>query len=300
MNLSDLAVFVAVARLGSISQAATERGLAKSTVSERVKALEAELRVQLLARSSRRLELTEAGERLYRRGAEILELADEAEQEVSRMRGQAVGNLRVSAPVSFGRRFLSDVLTCLLRDHPGLSMQLDLEDRDVDLIGERYDIAIRVGDIPPSGLSARRVGWARWYVVGSPQYLDERGRPEHPSQLKQHECLRFAHRRTPGVWTFDGPDGRMDVRIDGRLVCNHGDVLADTAAAGLGLAWLPDFITATFLDDGRLERVLEPYCDVESPVHMLFPTRRHRTKKVELFADALEAAFRHGLGADHR
>lgn len=292
MNLHALVIFVAVAERGSFSAAADALGIAKSTASQRVKDLESELGVQLLARTSRVVSLTEAGAALLERGQEIVSAAAEAEQLVSRLRESPIGNLRVSAPVSFGRRFVGDVVHALLTAHPALSVQLDLEDRDVDLVGERYDVAIRVGELAASGLSSIRVGTARWFVVGAPGYLAERGSPGHPSQLASHECLRFAHRRVPGTWTFDDPtEGTLSVRVQGRFVCNHGDELAERAATGLGLAWLPDFITRELVDEGRLVRVLEDFCDREAPIHLLFPERRNRPLKVQLFADALRAAF---------
>lgn len=291
MNLEDLAAFVAVAEQRSFSKAARSLGIAKSTASQRVRALETHLDTSLIARSTRSFNLTDAGQALLERGREIVAAAAEAEQAVGALRESPVGLLRVSAPVSFGRRFLSGVIASLLSEHPRLSIALDLADRDVDLVAERYDLAIRVGELPSSSLSALKIGTAKWSVVGAPRYLAAHGRPKTPAELAAHECLRFTHRRNPGVWVFDGPSGREEVRVNGRLLCNHGDVLADTAADGFGLAWLPDFIVAPLLDSGALERVLEAFCDTVAPIQLVFPERQHRTLKARLFADALQKAF---------
>ncbi|MEM7606017.1 MAG: LysR family transcriptional regulator [Myxococcota bacterium] len=294
MNLNALEVFVRVGELGSFSRAATDLGLAKSTVSQRVADLEAELGVQLLARTTRSVGLTEAGKRLCERGRRILDAASEAAHEVSELHSTPVGHLRVTAPVSFGRRYIGKVVADLLSEHPQLSIDVDLEDRDADLILERYDIAVRVGELPSSTLSVRKVGRARWYPVASPSYLDKQGRPSVPEDLHDHECLLFSHRRRPAIWTFSGEDGGppFDLRVQGRFVANHGDLLADTAAAGHGVAWLPDFITEHYLRSGELERVLEPFCETEAPIQLVFPDRRRRTLKVALFVSALEASFR--------
>lgn len=292
VNLNALAIFVAVAEQQSFSAGAASLVIAKSTASQRVKDLEAELGVQLLVRTTRSFRLTEAGEALYERGREIVGAAAEAEQVVSRISESPIGTLRVSAPVSFGRTVIGDVVSRLLETHPELSVHLDLEDRDVDLISEHYDVAVRVGELPASGLSARRVGTARWSVVAAPSYLSKHGAPESPADLPSHQCLLFAHRRVPGVWAFSRADGqREDIRVVGRFVSNHGDVLAERAAAGAGLAWLPDFITRERVAAGALVPVLETFCDTEAPIHLLFPERRHRPLKVQLFADAVQQAL---------
>ncbi len=292
MDLNALALFVSVAEQGSFSRGAREHGIAKSTASARVRQLEAQLGVQLLARTTRTVALTEAGEALLDRGRDIVSAASEAEQIVSELRSTPTGLLRVSVPVSFGRRFLGAALADLLRSHPRLRLSIDLDDRDVDLVSERYDVAIRVGELPSSGLIARTIGVTRRVVVGAPAYFAERGRPRSPADLQKHECLRFAHQRVPDVWCFGGPEGQTQVRVEGRLLCNNGDILADAAAAGLGLAWLPDFIAASRLASGRLEPALDAYCRSEAPVQVVFAARKHRLLKVQRFVETLEAALR--------
>ena len=288
MNLTDLQTFVAVAELSSFSQAARELGLAKSTVSERVRALERALGAALLRRSTRRVSLTEAGEALLDRGRMIVAIAEEAEAELTTATQSAVGRLRVSAPTSFGLRFLTGVVAELASQHPRLSIDFQLEDRTVDLVAERFDLALRIGRLPDSALVAKRVGVSRRLVVASPKYLEEKGKPRDPSALRNHECILYTHQQPLDTWIFDRSDGTEErVRVSGRLHSNHGDAIAELAVADAGLAWLPDFIVEPWIDNGALVPLLQERCIAEMPIHVVFAPRPQRTVKEELVVEAL-------------
>jgi DNA-binding transcriptional LysR family regulator len=288
MDLNDLHTFVTVAELGSFSRAATELGLAKSTVSDRVRALERDLGALLLQRSTRRLSLTDAGEALFRKGRAIVALAAEAEADTTSTTHSAVGRLRMSAPTSFGLRFLTGVVAELARDHPKLSIDFQLEDRAVDLVAERFDLALRIGRLPDSALVAQKVGVSRRLVVASPSYFDEHQPPRRPRDLRDHECILYTHQTNTDVWVFDRADGTEErIRVSGRLHCNHGDAIAKLAAEGAGLAWLPEFIVAPLLGDQALVAVLEDRCVAEMPINVVFAHRGHRTLKEQLVVDAL-------------
>lgn len=288
MNLNDLAIFVAVAERGSFSKAADALGLARSTVSERVRALEDELAAQLLKRSTRRVSVTDAGALLLEHGRSIVALAAEAQSELTSATRRAVGMLRVSAPISFGLRFLTDVVAELAREHNQLAIDFQLEDRSVDLMSVRFDLAIRIGRLPDSSLIARRVGASRRLVVASPEYIDRHGAPDAPDQLCDHECLLYTYQHDTDMWVFDEQDGgERRVRVRGRLRSNHGDALAELASSGAGIAWLPEFIVAPFIEDRRLVPLLPEHCIAEMPIHVVFPPRQHGTYKEELVVAAL-------------
>lgn len=288
MDLNDLRTFVAVAQLGSFSKAAAALGIAKSTVSDRVRSLEEELSAPLLQRSTRRVSLTDAGEVLLDKGRAIVALAAEAEEAMTTATHSAVGRLRLSAPTSFGLRFLTDVVAELACRHPKLSIDFQLEDRSVDLVAERFDLALRIGRLPDSSLVAQKVGVSRRLVVAAPAYLEGHETPRRPVDLREHECILYTHQSNLGVWLFDRADGREErVRVSGRLHCNHGDAIARLAAEGAGVAWLPEFIVAPLVEDGALVPLLEERCVAEMPIHVVFATRGHRTHKEKLLVEAL-------------
>jgi DNA-binding transcriptional LysR family regulator len=288
MDLNDLRTFVAVAEHGSFSRAAAQLGVAKSTASDRVRALEAALDATLLQRSTRRLSLTDAGRALFDKGRAIVALAAEAEAELAETTHSPVGSLRLSAPTSFGLRFLTGVVAELSREHPKLSIDFQLEDRVVDLVAERFDLALRIGRLPDSSLVAQKVGVSRRLVVASPDYLRRHGAPKAPRDLRTHDCILYTHQSNLDTWVFDRADGSEErVRVAGRLTCNHGDAIAQLAGDGAGIAWLPEFIVAPLIDDGALVPLLEERCIAEMPIHVVFSARATRTAKEELLVDAL-------------
>ncbi|NNE18302.1 MAG: LysR family transcriptional regulator [Myxococcales bacterium] len=288
MDLNDLRTFVAVAEHASFSRAAAELGVAKSTVSERVRSLERDLDAALLQRSTRRVSLTDAGEALLDKGRAIAALAADAEAELTTATRSAVGRLRMSAPTSFGIRFLTGVVAELAGSHPRLSVDFQLEDRAVDLVAERFDLAIRIGRLPSSSLVVQKIGVSRRLVVASPDYLARNGLPTEPADLRSHECILYTHQSRLDTWVFDGPDGNEErTRVGGHVQSNHGDAIAELAARGAGIAWLPEFIVQPLIDAGRLVGLLSERCVAEMPIHVVFPTRSHRTFKESLVVEAL-------------
>jgi DNA-binding transcriptional LysR family regulator len=289
MDLNDLTVFVAVAERESFTKAAAELGLARSTVSERVRALEDACGAQLLKRSTRRVSLTEAGAVLLARGRDIVSIAAEAESELTEAVRTAVGTLRISAPISFGLRFLTEIVADLARAHPQLAVDFQLEDRTVDLLVEPFDLAVRIGRLPDSSLVAQKVGTSRRLAVAAPSYLASHEAPSTPMELQNHACLLYTHQSDADTWVFDGPDGaERRVRVRGRLRCNHGDALAELASSGAGIAWLPEFIVAPFIDRGALVALLPEHCVAQMPIHIVLPPRQHSTYKEELVITALK------------
>lgn len=291
MQLDDLALFVAVVDAGSFTGGAARRGLSKSAASKRVAALEARLGARLLERTTRSMRLTELGRRYYDRAQAIVRAAEEAELEVTLAQGRAVGRLRVSAPVSFGVRHLGGAIAAFVRDHPGVHVEVDLSDRLVDLVEDDYDVAIRAGALEDSSLVARPLMPSRSLVVAAPAYLDREGRPAKPSDLRRHEALLYRHQISGRVWHFAKGRLRRAVRVRGRLVSDSGDILAEACCAGVGVAYLPDFIVGEHVAEGRLEALLEPWCPVEASIQAVYPSR-DAPAKVRLFVDAVAEHLR--------
>lgn len=291
MDLLGLQAFVAVAETGSFSAAAAALGLAKSTVSQRVQALEQGLGVSLLHRTTRRLRLTEHGEALFERGKPVMDAVVEAEWAMSVDPNEVVGEVRFAAPVALGRRLLPDVLPQLLEAHPRLSIRVDLHDAVVDLVSGGYDLALRVGALKDAGLVVRRVGETRMLLVGAPAYLARSGPVRTPHDLADHECLRYGHQRLPSTWHFREDGAVRQVRVSGRLMADDGELLADMAAQGVGLAWLPDFIAMPLVRSGQLQILLDDACDDRLPIQVVLPDRRFVPRKSRVIIDALAAAL---------
>jgi DNA-binding transcriptional LysR family regulator len=241
------------------------------------------------------MRLTDEGQLFFERAQEVVDAAAEAEAEVARMHATAVGTLRLSVPVSWGQRFLDAVLAQYLGQQPSVEVVVDATDRDVDLIDEGYDLAVRAGELKDSSLMARKLATSRRLVVASPQYLHQRGAPKNPEELRQHECLLYRHQRSGDVWELDGKRGRERIGVHGRLRCNNGDMIAAACVRGTGVAFLPDFIVLPLVKAGELEVVLEQYCRTYLPIHAIYPSRRHLSAKVRLFLDALSVPFKQDL-----
>jgi len=251
----DMTVFVRAVEAESFSGAAQRLGVAKSVVSRRMASLEGRLGTSLFHRTTRRLSLTETGHAYYERARRILADVAEAEDVARRLQSELRGKLKVAAPMSFGLMHLSPAVTEFLVAHPQLEIELDLNDRRVDLVSEGHDLAIRIGKLPDSSLIARRLAPCRHVVCASPAYLQIRGEPPSPECLETiSEEWRF---RIGGEW--------RSVRVSAkRLGVNNGDVLRDAAIAGLGLVALPTFIVNDAIQRGELKSVLRDY-DLDDP-----------------------------------
>jgi DNA-binding transcriptional LysR family regulator len=294
MNASlDLyAIFARVAEAKSFSRAAQGLGLAKATVSKRVAELEAALGAQLLTRSTRRLALTDAGQRVLARALTIVENAEAIEAELLEERAAPRGRLRIAAPLTFTLRWLSPALPEFLAAYPEIQLELSLDDRTVDLIGEGFDAALRIGEMPDSALTARRFAAVKLMLVASPAYWAARGRPAHPGDLSLHACFRYANQSSGVYWRFTGPDGEeARVRVEGPLCVNNGDAELPALRAGLGCALLPDFIVAEDVKAGRLEAALPAWRSGDLQLHLLTPPSRVAPRRLKAFSEFLHQRF---------
>lgn len=273
-RLGDMAVFAAVLDAGGFTAAGRRLAITKGAVSKAVGRLERHLGARLLNRTTRRVAPTEAGEALLAYCRTVVEQADAAEQHLGRLRDVPRGLLRITATVSFGVARVAPLLAGLSSRHPELQVALRLDDTVADLVGDRYDLAIRIGRLPDSGLVARRLGSIGGSVVASPTYLARRGTPASLADLVDHDCLRYdEHVRTWSVPGLDVPIGR-GIAVDSTLGQLH------VALAGGGLALLADYLATPHVASGALVRVLDGEVRSRIDVHAVHPYARHAPPKV--------------------
>ena len=284
--------FVAVVDAGSFVKGAEAIGQSKAGVSRYVGELEAQLGVRLLNRTTRRLSLTEEGEVFHSRCKELLAQFSEAEAEITAHSGSAVGQLKINVPVTFGQLHLAPLWPAFLKQHPRVTLDVTLADRFVDLVEEGYDLAVRIARLPSSSLISRRLGSTRLLLCASPDYLRERGRPAHPSELATHDVVAYSLLATGESWEFDGPEGPVIARVNPRLRTNSGETCCAAAIRHQGIVLQPSFLVAPFLQSGELVEVLPQFRSIELGIYAVYPSRRHVTAKVRLMIDFLVAAFR--------
>lgn len=257
-KLSEMHAFVTVADVGSISEAARRLGTAKSMVSQRIQQLEKRLGSTLLERG-RPARLTESGEVFYRHCISILAEVEEAENAVFTSQLTVRGGLRVAVPMAFGLRYLTPILASFARQYPELDLDLEFDDRRVNLHEDGFDAAIRIGELPDSSLVARTITPNRHIICASPDYLSAHGTPQTPQDLAQHFAMLYVNREPHGMWTLPVNNTLESFRVRCRMRTNCGDQLMEAAKAGLGLAILPTFLAAEAIVGGELREVLEPY-----------------------------------------
>jgi len=286
LDLDDLATFVQVADAGGVSAAARRLGLSKSIISRRLVRLESELGIQLLARTTRGAALTEAGVTFRDHAVRVCAEIDIARETILPA-GDLRGRLRVAAPLSFGPTHLAPVLAQLARRHPRLHLQCNYSDRFVDIVGEGFDCAIRVGHLGDSTLIARRIAPIRGKLVASPEYVQEHGAPETPEQLFAHECLM----QGTETWVFINGDKTIPVHPQGRFKADSGLALAAAAVAGLGIAALPEFLIEKDLASGALVALMNHYPLTDIGIFIVRPPGHHPARKVRVLTDLLIEHF---------
>ena len=292
-DLEALAIFAKVAELRSFAAAAVELQLSKATVSKAVSRLESRLGARLFNRTSRRLALTDAGQQLFGRAAQLLADAEAAESEALAQSATPRGTVRLAAPMSFGLERVATLLPDFLLAYPEITVDLHLSDQMVDLIGEGFDAALRIAALPDSSLIAQRICGVQALLVATSAYLDRLGRPKHPLSLAEHKCLGYAYQLTPDTWRFMNKQGETaSVRPRGPLRANNGDALLPAILAGLGIALLPDFIVGTAIAAGKLEIVLPEWSAPAAALHWVTPPGRPRPARVDALARFLAERLR--------
>lgn len=290
-QFEDMDVFVRIVDAGGIGRAADQLHVAKSAVSRRLMELERRLGVQLLNRTTRQSNLTEAGRGYYQRALQILADVSELDDATSNTQVLLRGTLKVSAPLSFGLLHLAPSVTEFSEMHPGLIIHLDFSDRRVDLVEEGYDLAIRLAELRDSTLVARKLAPIRRILCASPEYLARKGRLEGQQDMKAHFGLHYTYEPSSS-WTLTGPDGQeINISLPVKMVSNNGDYLCQAAVAGHGIILLPTFLVWKEIEKGNLVAVMTDYTAPSSNAYAVYPQTRHLTQRVRALIDFLTERF---------
>jgi DNA-binding transcriptional LysR family regulator len=293
-NFDNISAYIRVVETGSISAAALRLDLAKSVVSKRIHDLEAELGVELLHRSTRGMTPTDQGLLFYQRARDIMQQLMTAADEIADRDGDLCGQLRMSAPMSFGTMYLGPLLFPFLAQHPRLELALSLDDRVVDLLGEGYDLAIRIGRLQDSSLIARKLAGSERIVCCSPDYARRAGLPTTLEEIQNHTCIGYANVHSSQIWQFEPAQAGGEIRslvIRSRIVLNNGEAMRDAAIAGLGLVVLPRFIVAGALARGELIDALPTMRPLADTIYAIYPHTRHVARKLRTVIDHLVSAL---------
>lgn len=291
-RFQEMSVFAAVVDAGSFVGASDALEMSKPAVSRHVAELEARLGVRLLHRTTRRLSLTEEGEVFYARCKELLGELEEAEAEITSRTGKAAGQLKVSAPVSFGLLHLAPLWAGFMARHPDVVLDVTLSDRMVDLVEEGFDLAVRVARLPSSSLVGRKLSATRSVLCASPKYLKAHGTPRHPADLASHTVIAYSLLSTGDTWSFEGPEGTVSVKVEPRMRTNSGDTCRAAALGHQGIIIQPTFLIGDDLRSGALVELMPQYRGIELGIYALYPTRKHVLPKVRLLVDHLVAALK--------
>ncbi len=281
-------MFAAVVEHRSFTDAAKALSVSKATISKAVTRLEEHLDTSLFNRTSRRLALTESGKRLADHAARILSEGQAAEEAARDETAELSGTVRLGAPMTFGLLRVAPLVAEFTKQNPQVDVDLHLSDARIDLVEMGLDATIRIADMPDSSLRARRLADVNMHVVASPGYLEERGRPAHPSDLGSHDCLCYSNVATPDVWRFSGPGQQnVAVQVRARITVNSGEAMLPALRAGVGIARLPDFIVGEAMSSGDLEEILVDWRPPAFGLHLVTPPSRLRPARVEALLDFL-------------
>ena len=291
-NLLDgIAVFVGVINTGSFTAAAHALGHSTSYVSKAITRLEKRLGSRLLNRTTRTISLTDAGRAYYERCSQIVIDAENAERSINQLQENPGGLLRINAPGSFGSKYLLDVFSTFMQRFPEVKLEVEFNDRLIDVVAEGYDVVIRVGAIKDSNLVARKFTSSHGVVVASPDYLKYRGCPKTAEDLAQHDCIVYSLLPAPAQWVFYKDGVRTNVTVNPRATCNSPDIEVAMATQGVGITRLPLFTCEKEVASGKLQVILEDYDQLQYDVYAVYPHRQYLTAKVRAFVDFVVDAF---------
>lgn len=292
-RFDTMLAFTRVVELESFTKAAMSLNLPKTTVSAQVLALEKRLRVKLLHRTTRRISVTTDGAAYYERAIRLLNELEETEAALNQATATAKGRLRVDVPTPLGRLVIIPALPDFLKKYPEIQLEIGCDDRPIDLLEEGVDCVIRIGNLLDSSLVARRVGTMQFLLVASPDYLKTYGTPQTPDDLQRHQAVHFFSSKTGKVRNFilqhEGEE--QEIPTIRKLAINNGDAIVAAALAGIGICQLPTFMVQEYLNDGKLEKVLDNYGVGSLPINALYPQNRHLSSKVRAFIEWVAELF---------
>jgi len=291
-RFENMNTFVKVVETGGISAAADRLGIAKSAVSRRLKELEAHLGVELFHRTTRKMNLTDTGSAYYQQCKRILEDVLETERSTSQTHDTLKGSLKVALPSSFGLMHMGPAINEFLQAHPQIEFDLDFNDREVDLMQEGFDLAIRIADLADSSLIARRLAPIQSVICASPEYLERMGTPKMPDELMQHQCLVYTLIRDFEYWHISDANGQViKVKLSPYLKASTGEFLRDAAVSGQGIALLPSFIVYKQLEQGALLPLFTDFRLPQINAYAIYPPTRHLSQRVRTFVNFLVKRF---------
>jgi len=291
-RFENMDTFIRVVEAGGISAAADRLGVAKSAVSRRLKELEKHLGVELFHRTTRQMNLTDTGRAFYHQAVRILDDVLEAEIATSQAHGTLMGSLKIALPSSFGLMHMGPVINDFLKEHPQIEFDLDFNDREVDLIQERFDLAIRIANLPDSSLIARRFAAVKTVICASPDYLKQMGVPRSPDDLIEHQCLVYSLLRDFEYWHLtDARGNEIKARIHPYLKASTGEFLRDASVEGRGIILVPTFIAYKEIESGALVPLLKEYNTSQINAYAIYPQTRHLSQRVRTFVDFLVKRF---------
>lgn len=290
-TLAAMKLFTKVVERGNFSEAGRDLGMIPSSVSRQIGALEEELGTALFRRTTRRLNLTEAGELYYQNVTRILSDIEETNRNITDLNKEPRGLLRINTAVVFGYLYIAPILSDFLRAYPRIKVELITTDQVVDLVETGTDLAVRFGHMKDSSLKARRLAPHRMIICGSPDYFSHAGRPETPEALSLHNCLTYKRSEGPTTWTMHGSDQTTEVSVSGNFQSNNIEAILVAARKGLGIARLPAWMISDDLRNGILERVFPRHqvlpSDDDPAIYAVYPSNRHPSLKVRVFLDFL-------------
>ena len=290
-QLEDMAMFVRVVEAGSITKAAEQLNIAKSAVSRRLKELETRLGSQLISRTTRQSNLTQAGEQYYQKVHHILSEVDALNEETSGTPTRIEGTLKMTAPLSFGLMHLNDVIDEYANQHPELKFELDFSDRHTDLIEEGFELAIRIRELQDSSYQAKRLALIRYALCASPAYLERMGTPKTFDDLSEHEFLQYGMSKSSAIELIDKQGKKHQVAVNGKIKANNGDFLREMAVKGHGIAFLPTFITYQALISGELVPILQQYQLPTLNAYAVYPKNRFLSQRCRYLIDFIAERF---------
>ncbi len=293
-TLDGIAVFASVVEENGFSAAAKRLGHSPSHISKEVTKLEQRLDVRLLNRSTRSIHLTDEGQAYYDRCRLILETVQEAESVAAEGQASPSGSLRITAPVSFGLGQLRHTLPQFIKAFPDIRLDVEFNDRMVNIVDEGIDVAIRIGRLQDSSLIARKLADYRGVIVGAPSYWNQHGRPAHPSELNAHKCISYSNMANPSVWEFNDKSDPIKVSLNLAAQCNSAELETELAVAGIGVTRLPLFACEKEVAAGNLEIVLEDFEQEPLGLYAIYPHRAHLPAKIRVFIEFLENTIRGG------
>lgn len=287
----DLKAFVTVVEAGSFAKAAEQMDVSTAAISRRIAALETRFSSQLLARTTRRIDLTDAGRMLYGDAINIFQLLDEADERVREGRETVKGNLKIAAPVSFGFEKIAPLLPLFMQQYPQLKVSLILEDRLTDLQAEGIDIAVRIGMMADSSLVATPIASISRICCASPLYLKSRGTPSRPAQLGEHQLLHYSNITMTDEWAWLYSEQEAMPELGVVFSSNNAEALREMAVKGMGVTVLPEFIVEDAIDRGELIQIFKKYTPPPLPLHAVRPSRQFTPARVRAFIEFLQASF---------